>query len=212
MKLQARNRNAKSVNVKSKAKAAAPEPVKKPSKKKTTAKVVPIKAAKPKAAPAKKATQKKPKMTEQKASRGRKMQTQTNVVEIKPKASLPRKRLHKGPLNPEIQKKMKTSWESYRAREIKRNLEAKGTPLGTVTVAVKEQRLLALQVRSDRDPEWGTLKSIPINEYTPDAELKKHYRYLNDLKIGWIISNYFDGTGVEFRICEITQKGYKTSY
>lgn len=149
--------------------------------------------------------------------KGAKMNTATikrPATKPEPTKEIPRKRLQRPGVSvgsSKLRELQEASFNAYRAREIAKERAAKGLPPSLVAVVTPEQLVIALQVRDDSNPEWSILRSIPINSHTSESQLRKYRQELNDLKMGWVVSNYF-GSNAEFRICRLTQKGHQAVY
>lgn len=191
---------------KAKAKAVKPKAKTKPSAatKKVVKKLIQETKAKVKTKPKAKVT--KTPAKGKPTTKGKKMAV-AEVIEKKPV----RRRLKTGGPGKAMREINSAQWAAFNARQLQANLAARGLTPSVVKVKMPEQKALALQVRTRSSPEWGTLKSIPINNYTPQKQLNEYIEELKELKIGWLITDYF-GPDAEFQIAEITTRPYVAVY
>lgn len=154
----------------------------------------------------------KPKTNKSKAipkKGAKKMQTTTATVKTEAPKPTVRRRLRTGGPSLELRNRSKAFFEGHRYKVTVQRLKNEGKDL-SVTMTVPVQRYLALQVRTPGE-DWGTLRALPINQYTPKKEIDRLREELKNLQIGWAVTDYF-GSDAQFRICEVTQEGYRVKY
>lgn len=73
-------------------------------------------------------------------------------------------------------------------------------------ITATNRKVRALQVWTDRDPTWGNVKVVVVNDYTSSAEIDKIDRELRLHLMGWSNNGYF-GPGAKFRIETVKAPG-----
>lgn len=135
---------------------------------------------------------------------------QQETVKVKnPRAKLIAK--SGGPGSVELRKAANAAFAAHLAREAARARAAKGIVTQKLTIKIPKQKVLALQVRTVEDPEWGILKSFAINDYTSQKQLDEYTKELKELQVGWIVSNYF-GSNASYKIDVVVQPSRVVEY